>query len=194
MVEQHQLHLFFQRDEAAIEQPRRLAGWRIYVTNVPPAQMSMSLNQAVAYYRDEWLLEHGFHRFKKGSLPALPLFVRLPERIRGLMLLLIVALQALTLLEFVARRSLDICQQTIVGLMLGNPKMETARLTAERLLAQFTNLHLLVEETATQITGRLVETLTPLQCHILALLEIPDAIYNVVLAQASLLSKFHNLT
>ncbi len=164
-----------------LKQPRRLVGWRIYVTNVPPAQMSMSLNQAVAYYRDEWLLEHGFHRFKKGSLPALPLFVRLPERIRGLMLLLMVALQALTMLEFVARRNLDTCQQTIAGLMLGNPKMETARLTAERLLAQFTNLHLLVEETATQVTGHLVETLTPLQCHILALLEIPDAIYDVVL-------------
>jgi transposase len=45
----------------------------------------------MAYYRDEWLVEHGFRRFKKGSLPALPLFLRLDERIRGLMLLLMVA-------------------------------------------------------------------------------------------------------
>jgi len=34
------------------------------------------------------LVEHGFHRFKKGSLPALPLFLHLDERIQGLMLLL----------------------------------------------------------------------------------------------------------
>jgi hypothetical protein len=46
------------------------------------------VEQAINYYRDEWLVEHGFHRFKKGSLPALPLFLHLDERIRGLMVTL----------------------------------------------------------------------------------------------------------
>jgi len=192
MVERRQLHLNFQRDETTIEQQLCLAGWRIYVTGVPVPQMS--LNQAIAYYRDEWLVEHGFHRFKKGSLPVLPLFVRLLERIQGLMLLLMVALQALTLLEFVARRELDSRQETIAGLVPGNPKMKTARPTAERLLAQFTNLHLLVEETKTQVTGRLIETLTPLQRRILVLLNVPEAVYDIAFSQQVLESKFHNST
>jgi transposase len=76
---------------------QHLAGWRIYVTNVQGKQMS--LEQAIAYYRDEWLAERGFHRFKRGSNPALPLWVRLPERITGLMLQLMLALQALALLH-----------------------------------------------------------------------------------------------
>jgi transposase len=180
MVERRQLHLNFQRDETAIEQQLHLAGWRFYVTDVPVPRMS--LNQAIAY------------RFKKGSLPVLPLFVRLLERIQGLMLLLMVALQALTLLEFVARRELDSQQETIAGLVTGNPKMKTARPTAERLLAQFTNLHLLVEETKTQVTGRLVETLTPLQRRILVLLNVPEAVYDIAFSQQILESKFHNST
>ncbi len=104
LIEQHHLSLDVQIDEVTLDEAYRLAGWRVYVTNV--LHQEMSLTQAALYYRDEWLVEHGFHRFKGGSLPTLPLFLRLPERIIGLMLLLLVALQALTLLEFVARRSL----------------------------------------------------------------------------------------
>ena len=33
--------------------------WRLYVTNAPITQLTLS--QAVMYYRDEWLLERGFH-------------------------------------------------------------------------------------------------------------------------------------
>jgi transposase len=190
LVEERQLQLRCQRDETAIEQALQLAGWRIYVTNTTVAHMS--LNQAIAYYRDEWLVEHGFHRFKKGSLPALPLFVRLPARIKGLMMLLTVALQVLTLLEFVARRELAARQETVAGLVPGNPRMKTARPTAERILAQFTDLHLIVEETETQATGRLVETLTPLQRRLLALLDVPEAIYDLAFNQSVL--KFHNST
>lgn len=189
VVEQHRLHLSCQHDVAAIKQQLRLAGWRIYVSNV-----QMSLNRAAAYYRDEWLVEHGFHRFKKGSVPVPPLWIRIPKRIRGLMFLLMVALQALTILEFVARRELSERQETVAGLVPGNPKMKTDRPTAERLLAQFTNLHLLIEETNSQFTAHLVETLTPLQRRILALLHIPETIYDLTFGHKTLEPKFYNST
>lgn len=190
LIEQRQVVLRFQRNQAALAQQESLAGWRIYVTNIPPARMS--LNQAADYYRDEWLVERGYHRFKQGSLPALPLYVRLPARIKGLMLLLTVALQALTLLEFVARRELDRRQETLAGLVPGNPRMKTARPTAERMLVQFTDLHLIIEETEAQVTGRLVEALTPLQRRILALLGVPEAIYDLAFNRPVAL--FHNST
>lgn len=175
IIEVRQAHLNFSRNEAALEETLQLAGWRIYVTNVQVKQMS--LEQAIAYYRDEWLAERGFHRFKRGSIPALPLWVRLPERITGLMLLLMIALQALTLLEFVARRSLKEQAETLDGLVPGLPKMTTDRPTAERLLARFKNLHLLLEQTEAGVKGTLVETLTPLQRRILALLHVPETVY-----------------
>jgi transposase len=165
------------RDEEAIKRRRELMGWRIYVTNTTAEQMS--LEQSVDYYRDEWTVERGFHRFKRGSLPVLPLFIRLEERIKGLLFLLFIALQVLTLMEFVVRRELAKEQGQLAGLVPGNPKMKTARPTAERLLAQFKELHVIVERQGPCLTGYLVETLTPLQEKVLSLLKLPKEIYNL---------------
>ena len=178
----HQIHLHSQRLETALEEQRQLAGWRIYVTNTSPGRLS--LTQAIAYYRDEWLIERGFHRFKKGSLPALPLGLRIPERIKGLMLLLMVTLQALTLMEFVAAKKLKDQEENLSGLVPGNPKMKTARPSAERILALFSHIHLLVEETEQGTSRRCLEPLSPLQQKVLNLLDVPESIYDLTLYQA----------
>jgi transposase len=177
LQEKRHLHIAFERNEAALAEILALAGWRIYVTNV--SVETLPLDQAITYYRDQWLVERGYHRFKGGSLPALPLWVRLPERIRGLMLLLLIALQALTLLEYVAQRELAARGEMLAGLVPGNPKMKTARPSAERLLARFDNLHLMVTFNETHIEGEIVETLTSLQQRILDLLGVPETIYEI---------------
>lgn len=167
--------LSFRHNRTAIAEAIRLAGWRIYVTNMPSE--AMTLEQSVRYYREEWVVERGFHRFKEGSLPALPIYLHLPERIRGFMMLLSVALQVITLIEYVARKNLAAANEPIAGLVPGNPKMKTRRPTTERLLAPFSGLHLLVEKTAERIKLRLIEELKPIQEQILHLLEIPPDIY-----------------
>jgi len=177
MVEIRQLELDFQRNESVIEEQSALAGWRVYVTNTPKERMS--LQESVRYYRDEWRVERGMHRFKRGSLPALPLFLRISERIKGLMLLLTVALQVLTLMEFVIRQELAKREETLSGLVPGNPKMKTTRPTAERILSQFKELNCLIEEKEGRVVGYMVEALTPLQEHILTLLKVPTDIYDL---------------
>ncbi|MDY0219707.1 MAG: hypothetical protein RBR67_01015 [Desulfobacterium sp.] len=169
--------LVVNRNEEAIEEFKALAGWRIFATNV--AETSMTLNQSTQYYRDEWLVERGFHRLKKGCIPALPLFLRLPKRIKGLMVILTIALQALTLMEFVVRRELSKTDEPIAGLVPGNPKRKTTRPTVERLLSQFGSLHLLIEEKGGKISGVVVEELTALQKRILSLLELPEKTYDL---------------
>ena len=191
LLEARHSRVLLEKNESAWAEVLTLAGWRIYVTNV--SAETLSLAQAMTYYRDEWLVERGFHRFKRGSLPALPLWVRLPERIRGLMLLLLIALQALTLVEFVARRELAERGETLAGLVPGNPKMKTARPTAERLLARFKNLHLMVKYTGTRVEGESVESPTPLQQRILDLLGVPSAVYEIAFCvPASNSRAFHN--
>ena len=182
LVELREVSLRTHRNPAAIDETLTLAGWRIYVSNVDAH--GLSLNQSVRYYREEWLVERGFHRFKQGCLPALPLYVRLPERIKGLMLLLTIALQAITLIEFVARRNLAATQQPLSGLVPGNPKMKTHRPTNERLLAQFEGLHLLIEQTQQSIRLRLIEDLNPLQLTILTLLELSPTVYDLSSAES----------
>ena len=181
LIEECHLHLEVHRNETAIAEQLLLARWRIYVVNLPA--VSLSLEQCIAYYRDEWLVEHGFHRFKRGRLPALPLFLRLDDRIRGLMLLLVVALQALTLLEFVSQHQLKAKKESIAGLVPGNPKMKTDHPSAERILAQFEGLHLFIEETETKVTAKVIESLTPLQQRLLAILGIPESVYLLTFSQ-----------
>ena len=166
-----------QRQDAAIAAEEQVAGWRVYVTNTRQAQLTHA--QALARYRAQWIAEHGYHRFKAGAIPALPLLVRVPERIVGLLIVLLLALQVLTLLELVARRSLAERQEEIAGLVPGNPKMRTARPTAERLLAAFGNLHLLAQQAGSQVQTRLVETLSPLQRYILELVHLSPSCYDL---------------
>lgn len=147
------------------------------MTNTAAEQMT--LNQSAQYYRDEYLVERGFHRFKKGHIPVLPLFIRLPERIKGLMLLLTIALQILTLIEFVSRKELSKSNDSIAGLVPGNPKMKTKKPTAERLLSAFDNFHLLIEENRKNVKGVVVEGLSTLQKKILSILKLPETIFNL---------------
>jgi len=167
------LQLQFQQQSAAIEQTKQLAGWRLYVTNAPSTRLT--LPQAVTYYRDEWLLERGFHRFKRGRLPALPIYFQNQERIAGLMFLLTIALRVFTLIEFVVRQALHNAQQSLAGLYDGNPKRATARPSTEQLLKAFRHLILyFLPDSRIFITP-----LSALQRQILFLMKLPESIYQL---------------
>ena len=168
---QFQLKLSRQLD--AIAESEQLAGWRIYVTNVAMEQLSTA--QAVVYYRDQWQLEHGFGRFKRGQLPALPIYLSNEDRIIGLMFLLTIALRCFTLIEFQVRRQLQTQQDEIAGLYAGNPKRQTPRPTAEKLLAAFSGITLYHHRDGTSE----ITPLNNLQCRILALMNLPETIYTV---------------
>jgi len=165
------------RNDTAIAHKEKVAGWRVYVTNT--RQDTLTHAQAVAHYREQWIAEHGYHRFKKGSLPVLPLLLRIPERIVGLLVVLLLALQVLTLMELVAHQSLVEQDDSIAGLVPGNPTMTTTRPTAERMLAAFVGLHLFVEQVGNQIRTRLVETLSPIQRYIIELLHLSPSCYDL---------------
>jgi transposase len=170
-----QYQLKFQRQPEAIAEAEQLAGWRIYVTNVKREQLGLS--QAVAYDRDQWQLEHGFHRFKRGQLPALPIFLANEDRIIGLMFLLTLALRCFTLIEFQVRRNLQTQQTHLAGLYAGNPKRKTERPTAEQLLKAFVGMTLYHHRDGTAE----VTPLNHLQRRILALMKFPETIYELPL-------------
>jgi len=118
----------------AIEQAERLAGWRLFVTNATTTKLA--LPQAVIYYRDEWLLERSFHRFKRGSLPALPIYFQNQDRIVGLMFLLNIALRVFTLIEFVVQQALQSTQQSLAGLYVGEAPVGLVILSERHLAPQ----------------------------------------------------------
>ncbi len=172
------------RLQEAIALCDQLAGWRLYVTNAPTERLD--LPAAVQCYREEWQPERGFHRLKGAALAIRPLLLRSDRRICGLLRILVIALRALTLLEFVARRQL--AQQTtpLQGLYAGNPQRTTQQPTAERLLRAFDDITW-YQVSDRQTTWEQVTPLSPLQRRILDLLGIPETVYTG-LAQPALAS------
>ena len=109
----------------------------------------------------------------------MPLWLRIGKRIKGLILLLLMALQALTLLEFVAHRSLLEENGKVSGLVPGNPSRKTGRPSAKRLLEAFDQLNFVVEINGNCLEGSVNEELSPLQKRILALLKLSESIYDL---------------
>jgi transposase len=167
-------HVALIRLSEAIASFDQLAGWRLYVTNAPAERLD--LPTAVRAYREEWQPERGFHRLKGAALAIRPLLLRSDQRIWGLLRILVIALRALTLLEFVARRQLAAQPTPLPGLYAGNPKRTTQQPTAERLLRAFDDLTW-YRVTDGPLTWEQVTPLSDLQQRILDLLGLSEAVY-----------------
>lgn len=167
-----QVTITWQRE--AIATCHQLAGWRLYVTNAPDTRLDLA--GAVACYRDQWEPERGFHRLKGATLAIRPLLLRSDPRISGLLTVLVIALRALTLFEWVARRNLAHQPSPLRGLYTGNPTRATVRPTTERLLRAFEGLTLYCLNDS-QTTRYEVTPLSPLQQRILELVNIPPSVY-----------------
>jgi transposase len=168
-----QFSLQFQTLPTAIAEAKKLCGWRIYVTNALPERLSLA--QAVAFYRGQWQVERNFHRFKRGHLPALPIYLQDSLRIIGLMFLLTLALRLLTLIDFVVQQELLSTETALSGLYAGNPTRVTARPSAEQLLAAFNGVTLyFLKDGSVEISP-----LNHLQQRILALMRLPSDLYQL---------------
>lgn len=158
----------------AVDQAKELLGCRVFVTNTPPEQMSLS--DAVLTYRDEYRIETNFSRLKGQPLSISPMYLHREDHIKGLIRLLSIGLRLLTLLEFVVRKRLAEAGEVLRGLYAGNPKRSTANPTAELLLEAFKNITLLViPQNGHPI--RYLNPLTELQQRILQLLGCRADVY-----------------
>ena len=127
-------------------------------------------------YRSAYLVERSLGRLKGQPLSLTPMYVQRDDHATGLIRLVSIALRVLTLLEFVVRRQLAAEGATLSGLSAGNPKRETTRPTAERLLEAFQEVTLTVIEGVGQVYRHLT-ALSPLQERILDLLGFSSRVY-----------------
>jgi transposase len=163
-----------ERNQEAIEWAMFKAGWRIYLTNAPQEQLS--LTEAVLAYRDQYIEENIFRRLKGKMLSITPLYVQRDDHAQGLFHLLSLASRLLALGDYTARQALTEQQAELSGIYPGNPKRATPRPTMERMLEVFDNINLsivhLAEQTLCQVTP-----LTAVQKRILSLLGLPTTLY-----------------
>jgi transposase len=161
-------------DEAALEAAVQRLGWRVYGTNQPVE--SLSLEQAVLAYRREYQVERSLGRLTGRPLSLTPMYVPRDDHATGRIRFLSIALRVLTRLEFVSRRQLAAAGTKLAGLYAGNPKRETDRPTAERLLEAFQDITLTIVK-GPQQTERYVTALSPLQQRILEILGFSSKLY-----------------
>jgi len=169
-------------NQAAMEQTVQRLGWRVYATNHDTA--TLSLEQAVAAYRSEYLIEQGFRRLKGRPLSLAPMYLQYEHRNVGLIFLMTIALRVLVLMQFVARRNLEKEGTTLKGIYPGQPGRQTTKPTTEMMLRTFRGI------TLSKITfsGQTSEHLTPLnkvQMRILELLGLPLETFSRLIPQMS---------
>src|SRR6266487_4080990 len=144
-----------------------------------PARVEHDRHATVEVCVDEAAVEAAerrLGRLKGQPLSLTPMYVQRDDHATGLIRLLSIALRVLTLLEFVGRRQLAAAGAKLAGLYAGNPRRETARPTAERLLEAFRDITLTISEGPEQTTRHLT-TLSPLQQRILEILGFSSELY-----------------
>jgi transposase len=163
------------KNDKAIEQTRKRLGWRLYVTNEPIAELS--LTQVVLVYRDQYIVERDFARLK-GYLGIIPLYVQKDDHMCGLIRLLTLALRPMCVIEFAAKQKLLEDQDVLKGIYPGNPARSTATPSVELMLKAFNRVDLFITNFP---NGQHFEQISPLnevQKKILYLLGIPESVYN----------------
>ena len=149
-------------------------GWQVYATTTTKAHYSAPA--LVASSHQQALEERGFSRLKPRNLPIRPVYLRNETRLAGLLWLLCLALRVLTLTEPRLRTALATRGEKLAGRNPASRTQSTLRPTTERVLAVFTALTLPTIGTA----GGSYHHVTPLnatQRHLLALLALPDNLY-----------------
>lgn len=166
--------LTVRRDQEAIAAQMFKLGWRIYATNAPATELSLS--QAVEAYRSQYLAENLFRRLQGKLLSITPVYVQRDDHAQGLFHLLTIAARALSLGDYAAKEALAEVKAELTGIYPGNPKRGTATPTMERMLQAFEDINLTILRLGAQVHYQLTP-LTRVQQRILALLGLPLTLY-----------------
>jgi transposase len=164
------------RQQEQIKTAKERLGWRVQVTNVAKAKLSLS--ESVLVYRDGWCLERNFHLLKDKPLGISPLYLKTEEQIIGLTKLLTIGLRVMTWLEMRVRETLDEDKKELTGLYEGQPKKTAASPTCVRLLDAISRLELtLIHVKTSNLQGWHLPQLPPLLVDVLDLLGLPLSLY-----------------
>jgi transposase len=158
-----QFNLEWHLDETALAQVQELEGVFVLKTNLPKKQ---SITAVLTTYRDQSQVEKRFHHLK-GPLAVAPMFLEKPERIAGLLFILVLALTLMALMERQVRKNLK--GKPLQGLYPEGRVTKTP--TGPRLLRRFRSLTVVIIKEPGATHRRLCE-LNTTQRRILQLLDL----------------------
>ncbi len=160
-----QFALIWKLDDKALQRCKLLEGVYLLKTNLSKQQYPLA--KALAKYKEQSQVERRIHHLK-GPLAVAPLFLKNPERIAGLLCILVWALMVLALMERQVRRSLK--GKPLYGLYPENRPSPAP--TGPAVLDCFSTLCLVIVIDHGTVLRRLAQP-TPIQALLLRLLGIP---------------------
>ena len=81
----------------ALQNAQQFLGRRVYVANKPAHDLP--IEDVVMTYRDQYVIEHQFHRLKGKALSLAPIFIQREDRIDKLVKFLTIAIPPLIIIE-----------------------------------------------------------------------------------------------
>jgi len=164
------LELRYRVDDAQVQRDAELDG--VYLLVAGGKAASLSDAEIVAEWKGQYKVEHCFRLVNQLFLVT-PLFLKTPQRIAALVLLIMVGALVAGLIERQVHRALAELQHPIKGLMPEG--RDTLHPTVARLFKAFADYSLVQVK---EVCGRVVESrfarLNPVQAHILELLGLPQ--------------------
>ena len=151
------------RNKEKIENEIKKYGWKVYATDV--SRKRLGFIDAMKCYRKEYRVERIFNMLKS-RLNIAPFFVKRNDQVKGITHFLTLGVRALTLIEYVVRRSLKKDNSKLEGLHLENPKKLTNIPTSKKLLTAFSKITLTIIESKNSVVKHLTP-LSQLQINIL---------------------------
>src|SRR4051794_33749336 len=159
-----QFHLSWAVDAAALERWQALEGVYVLKTNLP--ERTHPVAEVLRAYKGQSRVERRFHHLK-GPLAVAPVFLKNPDRIAGLLCVLVWSLMVLALMERQARRELG--GEPVYGLYPeGRPSPSP---TGPSLLQGLSGLCVVIVHRGDEVIRRLAQP-DPVQRRILQLLGV----------------------
>lgn len=160
-----QFKLHWDIDETALAHEQRLEGAYLIKTDLPKGKFPAA--KVLQEYKEQIHVERRIGDMK-GTLAIAPMFLEKPQRIAGLMQILLWALTALSLMERDVRRNLK--GQPMYGIYPENRPCRAP--TGRGILECFEELSVVVVKNKSETWRRLAE-LTPVQRQLLKLMGVP---------------------
>jgi transposase len=182
-VEIQTFDLQIEQNLTLIDQNRDYLGYRVYLTNQTIEQLD--IQKAVEAYRGEYKIERRIRNLKQEVCALLPIYLQKDDRIVGLVNLLTLLLQIVSIAEYQMAQSLkqeeQENQKKIAGLYAGQPKLATAKPSISKIITAMSPITIIFIIKNDKVVKKVITNHNHITKRIIELIKIPLNPYEILM-------------
>ncbi len=182
-VEKQTFDLQIEQNLTLIDQNRDYLGYRVYLTNQTVEHLD--IQKAVEAYRGEYKIERRIRNLKQEVCALLPIYLQKDDRIVGLVNLLTLLLQIVSIAEYQMAQSLkeeeQENQKKIAGLYAGQPKLATAKPSISKIITAMSPITIIFVIKDDKVVKKVITNQNDITKRIIELIKIPVNPYEILL-------------